>query len=69
MIHLIEQLGGPAIVGALCDVTPDAVRMWRHRGAIPPKHHGTIAAAAMAALKPGSNSSRRNENTRRVTKT
>ena len=35
---LIEQAGGPEVVAAGCDVTPDATRKWREAGAIPSRH-------------------------------
>ena len=47
---LLDRAGGPDHVAALCGVSPDAVRKWRERGAVPPRHWPALAQAAGVAV-------------------
>jgi carbamoyl-phosphate synthase small subunit len=47
---LLDRAGGPDRVAALCGVSPDAVRKWRERAAIPPRHWAPVAQAAGVPL-------------------
>jgi carbamoyl-phosphate synthase small subunit len=44
--ELLDRAGGPDRVAALCGVSADAVRKWRERAAVPPRHWPALAQAA-----------------------
>lgn len=46
---LIDALGGPQAVAALCGVGISAVKMWKSRGEIPAQHALVVWSAALAA--------------------
>jgi carbamoyl-phosphate synthase small subunit len=48
--ELLDRAGGPDHVASLCGVSPDAVRKWRERGAVPGRHWHALAQAAGMAL-------------------
>ena len=47
-VERIVRLLGKKRLARSCGVQTNSVRMWIHNGAIPPRHHATVHALALA---------------------